>query len=67
VKITTHTSPAVAPAVGWGQTFGLTAYPAHQKKSFSGDNTGKAPCSLVLLHLWQTPGLTQLKPKAAPD
>jgi len=36
-------------------------------KSFSGDNKGKVPCSLVLLHLWQVPGLAQLKAKVIPD
>lgn len=31
-KITIHTSLPVTPAVGWGQTTGLTAGPAHQEK-----------------------------------
>ena len=35
--------------------------------SVSGYNIGKALCSLVFLHLWQTHSLTQLKLEVAPD
>lgn len=37
------------PTEGWRLTTDLTADAAHQK-SFSEDNKGKAPCSLLLLH-----------------
>jgi len=35
-------------------------------KKFLRNNRGKVPFSLVLLHLWQRPGLTPLNPKASP-
>jgi len=56
----------VTPAVagGW-HLVRLQAPPTN--KSFSEDNTGKVPCSYVLLHLWRMPGLTQLKPKVVSD
>ena len=38
----------------------------HEQKLLRG-NRWKVPCSLALLHLWQMPGLTQLKPKAYTD
>ena len=47
-----------------GMKAGLLALPT--RESFSGDDTGKFPSSLVL-HFWQMLHLTQLKPKAAPD
>lgn len=32
-----------------------------------GENSGKAPYSLVVLYLWKVHGPTQLKPKVASD
>lgn len=49
--------------MGWGQTVGLIAGPAHHE-NFTRDNTGKVHYSLVPLHLWKMPHWTQLKPKA---
>lgn len=57
----THQSQ-LAAVVGGGQTSGLTAGPAHQRTSQGATSTRP-----VLLHLWRTPALTQLKPKVAPD
>jgi len=52
------------PRSGIGHTSGLTAGLAHQQKLLSG-NKEKVSCRSVLPQLWQTPGLTQLKPKEA--
>lgn len=40
-KIIAHTSPTEVPAVGWGQTSGLTRGPTQQQNLR--DNTGKCP------------------------
>ena len=63
---TIYTSPTMARAGGWDQASGLTVA-SPTKKSLSGDNIGKATSSSMLIHLRQTPSLTQLKPKAVPD
>lgn len=73
-----HTAVRLCPSRGLG-THSRSDYrphPAHQQKLL-GDNTGKAPCGLVWLHLTNTwcdstraqraPGVTQLKPNVAPD
>ena len=40
-------SSTTAPEVGWGQTSGLPAKATLTNQNFTGDNTGKAPCTLV--------------------
>ena len=65
-KITTHTSPTRAPAMGWGQTSGLTADPGHIQKPFRGQHR-ESTCNLVLVNPRHMPSLTQLKPSVVAD
>lgn len=64
-KRSPHT-PDCSPSSGL-QADSWSDYRPGPPKCFPVDNTEKVPYSLVLLHLRQTPGQTQLKPKASTD